>query len=181
MGFRSSQSSNLTFQRPGGQPRRVRNESSLPHKTLQISAYYLLSEECNDDGKNKNQTHILNEVLREKATHIQTTNHFCARQCSRAMVLKQGWFCPHGHLATSCRHFWMSQLGEGCNWPLAGRGQICCWTSCHAQDSPTTKNYPGHNVNSARLRNSVLGPNSQQGRDRNPRSLRACSLVWRNM
>lgn len=107
MGFRSSQSSNLTFQRPGGQPRRVRNETILPHKTLQISAYsrggicrflfgetlavgYLLSEECNDDGKNKNQTLMLNEVLREKATHTQTTNHFCARQCSRAMVLKQG-------------------------------------------------------------------------------------------
>lgn len=56
---------------------------------------------------------------------------------------------PRGH-GNVCRHFWLVQLRRAAYGQLVGRGQGCCSTSCNAQDSPTTKDNLGPNINMAK-------------------------------
>lgn len=57
-------------------------------------------------------------------------------------------FVPQGTTHNVWRHF-CHNWRKGCYWHLVDRGQGCCWASCNAQDNPTTKNYPVHNVNNS--------------------------------
>ena len=41
------------------------------------------------------------------------------------MVLTQGWFYPPGGIWQYLEMFWLSELGQGCCWPLVGGDQRC--------------------------------------------------------
>lgn len=42
---------------------------------------------------------------------------------------------------------WLGFKARVCYQHLVSRGQRCCWTFCHAQESPTTGNYSAPNTN----------------------------------
>lgn len=88
--------------------------------------------------------------------------------CAKLLLWEQG-FSTDGNFAlkeTFCnarRHFWLSQLGEGCyQHPMHG-GQGGCWTPHSAREGPTTKNHLVQKTRGAEFEKSLfftLGPKS---------------------